>query len=289
MLPSGTRVDAYVLEGRVAMGATSEVYAARHAAQDEAVAVKVLSPEWCGHPEVVARFMNEARALMELRHPHLVQALASGVLPESHQPFLILEWLPLDLHQWLPLVGGRLSADESARIVGQLASVLAMLHARGLIHRDLKPANILMARPGKAAPEVKLADLGLAKHGGTARPMARHVSTAGSAVLGTWDYMAPEQWTRSKQVGVEVDVYALGILWFQLLAGRLPFQGDEEQALMARHILQPPPLALLEGLAPAAHRAFLARMLGKVASTRPSLMELQALLTASGASPGEVG
>ncbi|RKH02096.1 serine/threonine-protein kinase [Corallococcus carmarthensis] len=289
MLPSGTQVDAYVLERRVALGATSEVYAARHPVRHEAVAVKVLSTRWCGHPEVVARFLNEAQSLLELRHPHLVRAMASGVLPNGQQPFLVLEWLPLDLHQWLPLVGGRLSAEDSARIVGQLASVLAMLHARGLIHRDLKPANILMVRDGASAPEVKLADLGLAKHGETARPMARHVSTAGSAVLGTWDYMAPEQWTHSKQVGVEVDIYALGILWFQLLVGRLPFQGDDEQSLMVRHVMQLPPLVLLEGLAPDAQRTFLGRMLDKVASKRPSLMELQALLASSGAFPREAG
>lgn len=287
MLPSGTQVDAYVLERRVALGATSEVYKARHLVRDEVVAVKVLSPRWCGHPEVVARFLNEAQVLLELRHPHLVRALASGVPPQGQQPFLVLEWLPLDLHQWLSSMGGRLSAVDSARVVAQLASVLTLLHVRGLIHRDLKPANILMVREGKAAPEVKLADLGLAKHGGAARPMAQQVSTAGSAVLGTWDYMAPEQWTRSKRVGVEVDVYALGILWFQLLAGRLPFQGDDEQSLMSRHILQPPPLALLEGLAPTAHREFLGRMLGKVASTRPSLMELQALLPDSAAASSE--
>ncbi|RYZ13028.1 MAG: serine/threonine protein kinase [Myxococcaceae bacterium] len=229
MLPSGTHVGAYVLERRVALGATSEVYAARHSVRDEAVAVKVLSPRWCAHPEVIARFLNEAQALLELRHPHLVRALASGFLPQGPQPFLVLEWLPLDLHQWLSSMGGRLSADDSARVVAQLASVLALLHARGLVHRDLKPANILVARPGKSAPEVKLADLGLAKHGGASLPMAQHVSTAGGAVLGTWDYMAPEQWARSKRVGGEADVYALGILWFQLLAGRLPFQGDDEQ------------------------------------------------------------
>ncbi|AKJ02439.1 serine/threonine-protein kinase [Archangium gephyra] len=281
MLSPGTRVGEYVIVRRVAVGATSDVYEGRHAARGEPVAVKVLSPTWCVHAEVVARFLNEARTLEEFQHPRLVKGLASGVLSEG-PPFMVLEWLPVDLHQALARAGGRLPEPACARIIRQLAEVLAALHARGLVHRDLKPANVLLARQEPDAWEVKLADLGLAKRmapQGTETP-ALPVSTAGNALLGTWDYMAPEQWIQSKSVDFRADVYALGVLWFQLLAGRLPFIGGEK-SLMHEHLLAPPPLHLLEGLATGPTRAMVGRMLGKTMAERPTLDEVLARVSAT--------
>lgn len=282
-LAPGTRVGEYLLVRRVAVGATSTVYAGRHATRREPVAVKVLSPEWCLHPEVVARFLNEARTLQELRHPHLVRALASGVLPQG-LPFMVLEWQPEDLHEALARQGGRLPARDSVQVVRQLAEVLALLHARGLIHRDLKPANVLVARREPGAWWVQLADLGLAKRlaTGEGAASALPVSTAGSALLGTWDYMAPEQWVRPKSVDDRADVYSLGVLWFQLLTGRLPFIAGEQQGLMFCHVARPPPLELLEGVAPAALGSLLARMLAKKAAERPAMAEFLELLPPSG-------
>ncbi len=157
-----------------------------------------------------------------------------------------------------------------------------MLHARGLVHRDLKPANVLLARQEPGAWELKLADLGLAKRlppHGTASS-ALPVSTADSALLGTWDYMAPEQWFRPKSVDFTVDIYALGVLWFQLLAGRLPFIGGEE-SLRSCHMFKLPPLQLLEGLAAEATRAMVGRMLGKTPPERPALEDVLALAAAT--------
>ncbi|MGZ3460186.1 MAG: serine/threonine-protein kinase, partial [Archangium sp.] len=259
MLAPGTCVGEYLIVRCVAVGAMSEVYAGRHAASDEPVAVKVLSSEWCLHPEVVARFLNEARTLQELRHPHLVRALASGVLPDG-SPFMVLEWQPEDLHHALAREGGQLPVRDGIQVVRQLAEVLSLLHARGLVHRDLKPANILVSQREPGAWKVQLADLGLAKRLATgSEPVAAlPVSTAGSALLGTWDYMAPEQWVRSKTVDGRADVYSLGILGFQLLTGRLPFIAGEQQGLMFCHVARPPPLELLEGVAPVALRSLLA-------------------------------
>jgi serine/threonine-protein kinase len=277
MLSSGTRVGEYLIVRRAAVGAMSDVYEARHSVTDEPVAVKVLSKRWCVHAEVVARFLNEAQTLQELQHPRLVRGLASGVLSDG-PPFMVLEWMPVDLHHALARAGGRLPERVCARLIRQLAEGLAALHARGLVHRDLKPANVLLTRPEPELWEAKLADLGLAKRipQEGAGPSALPVSTAGSALLGTWDYMAPEQWASSKHVDFKVDVYALGILWFQVLAGRLPFIGDEQQSLMSRHAFQDPPLHLLEGLAPEATRTMVARMLSKFASKRPTLDDILA-------------
>jgi serine/threonine-protein kinase len=282
MLVPGMRVGEFVLVRRMAMGATSTVYEGRHAIQSVPVAVKVLSPEWCLHPEMVARFLNEARTLQELRHPYLVRALASGVLPEG-PPFMVLEWQPEDLHEALAREGGRLPARDCAQVVRQLAEILALLHARGLIHRDLKPANVLVARREPGAWRVQLADLGLAKRldTGNGPASALPVSTAGSALLGTWDYMAPEQWVRSKKVDGRADVYSLGVLWFQLLTGRLPFIAGEQQSLMFCHVVQPPPLEFLEGVAPAALGSLLARLLAKKPAERPSMTDLLDLLPPS--------
>ncbi|QRO02988.1 serine/threonine protein kinase [Archangium violaceum] len=282
MLASGTCVGEYLLARCVAVGATSEVYAGRHATSGEPVAVKVLSPEWCLHPEVVARFLNEARTLQELQHPHLVRALTSGVLPEG-RPFMVLEWQPEDLHHALAREGGRLQVQDCIQVVRQLAEVLALLHARGLVHRDLKPANILVSQRKPGAWKIQLADLGLAKRlaTGSGPAAALPVSTAGSALLGTWDYMAPEQWRSPKSVDDRADVYSLGVLGFQLLTGRLPFISNEQQGLMFCHVVRPPPLELLEGVAPEALRSLLARMLAKKVLERPSMADVLRLLPSS--------
>jgi serine/threonine protein kinase len=277
MLFPGTRVGEHIIVRRVAVGSTSDVYEGRHSVSGAPVAVKVLGSAWCAHAEVVARFLNEARTLLRFHHPHLVQALAADVLPEG-PPFIVLEWLPLDLDQALARAGGRLLEPDCARVIRQLAEVLSLLHARGLVHRDLKPANVLLVRQEPGAWDVKLADLGLAKWSpqeGAESP-ALPVSTAGSALLGTWDFMAPEQWVQSKRVDFRVDVYALGVLWFRMLTGQLPFIGDGQQRLMFLHLLETPPMHLLDGLASAETRGLVARMLGKKPTERPGLDEVLA-------------
>jgi len=281
MLSPGTRVGEHLIVRRAAVGAMCDVYEGRSTFTGEPVAVKVLSQRWCVHAEVVARFLNEAQTLQTLQHPRVVRGLGSGVLPDG-PPFMFLEWLPLDLHQALKQAGGRLPEPVCARLIRQIAQGLAALHAHGLIHRDLKPANVLLTRHEPELWEAKLADLGLAKRTPqeSVGPAALPVSTAGSALLGTWDYMAPEQWLSAKRVDFRVDVYALGILWFQLLAGRLPFISDDQDSLMTSHAFKTPPLHLLEGLAPEATRAMVARMLKKTAEKRPTLDDILALVSA---------
>lgn len=280
MLAPGLRIDDYVIDRRVATGATSDVYAGHHVASGEPVAVKVLGSRQCLHAELVARFLNEAQTLQELRHPRLVRALAFGVLPEG-RPFMILEWMPIDLQQALQRAGGSLPSQRCAQVIRQLVEALDVLHTHGLVHRDLKPANVLLSHEEPEAWDLKLADLGLAKRLVDISPLPSviPVSTAGNALLGTWDYMAPEQWLHSKSVDSQADVYALGVLWFQMLAGRLPFVAKEQNDLLSQHVLLDPPLQLLSDLAPGPTQAMVARMLAKKPSHRPTLRDIQELLS----------
>lgn len=283
MLVPGTRVGEYVIARRIAVGATSDVYLGMHVMDRTPVAVKVLSASSCLQVELVARFLNEAQALRRLHHPGLVRALEVGIISEG-PPYIILEWLPMDLDQALGRAGGRLPVRECATILGQLAQALGALHAQGLVHRDLKPANVLVARIGAEGILVKLADLGLAKHvaPGPEVPLALPVSTAGTALLGSWDYMAPEQWLDSKHVDARVDVYALGVLGFQLLVGRLPFAEGTETELMIRHLRMPPPMHLLGAEVPAALQSLVLRMMAKRAMARPSLEEVRECVSGVG-------
>jgi serine/threonine-protein kinase len=258
----------------------SEVYEGLHAPSGRTVAVKVLSAEWCLHPELVARFLNEAQALQRLRHARIVTAFSSGTLPNG-PPFIILEWLPVGLHQVLAREEGALSPRLAVHVARQLAEALAALHAQGIVHRDLKPANVLLAREERPSLDVKLADLGLAKlppskavpeGEGEDGPLAiSPVSTGGGAMLGTWDYMAPEQWIASKCVDPKTDVYALGVLLFQMLAGRLPFVAEQQKDLMYLHLLEPPPLGLLGDAVSAELRGLISEMLSKKAAPRPTM------------------
>ncbi|WP_426755895.1 serine/threonine-protein kinase [Myxococcus sp. Y35] len=276
MLVRGTPVGAHVITRRVAIGAFSDVYSGLHAVDGTPVAIKVLSASSCLHAELVARFLNEGQALRDLRHPGLVRALEVGLLPEG-PPFIVLEWLPADLEQSLARAGGRLPVWACAEVLAQVAEALGALHAQGLVHRDVKPANVLVARMDEEGITVKLADLGLAKRVSTGpeASSALPVSTAGTAVLGSWEFMAPEQWLDAKRVDARVDVYALGILGFLLLVGRLPFGSGTQTELMIRHLRMPPPLQLLGDEVPESLRGLLGRMMAKSAGARPSLVEVR--------------
>ncbi|HLM44068.1 MAG TPA: serine/threonine-protein kinase [Myxococcaceae bacterium] len=274
LLSPRSRIDDYELVRHVTTGAMSEVYEGRHVTSGLRVAVKVLSPELCEHEELVARFRNEGHTLLSLSHAHLVRVFACGHLPEG-VPYTVMEWLPVDLHQAMSRAAAPLPSHTAMQVTAQLADALDALHTHGIIHRDLKPSNVLLSREGASGWEVKLADLGLAKARPEAQsPSAPPVSTGSGTLLGTWDYMAPEQWIQSKTVDAQADVYALGVLSFQMLTGRLPFIAEQQKDLMFFHLFEQPPLDQLEGRAPASTRELVARMLDKTPSRRPTMREV---------------
>ncbi|WP_441291242.1 serine/threonine-protein kinase [Sorangium sp. KYC3313] len=283
MLASGSCVGRFELVRRVASGSMSEVYEGREAGSGRPVAVKVLRDAFCMDADTIARFLNEARMLERVRDPHIVGLVDCGRLPGG-PPFMALEWLPASLHDVLASAGSGLSLHAAARVASQIAHGLLSLHERGIVHRDLKPANVLLDQRDPAVARAKLADLGLAKmprasaseeaSRGTVAATLLPVSTGGAALLGTCEYMAPEQWLKSKDVEPKADVYALGVLLFQMLTGQLPFVGEDKGALMCLHLFERPPLHLLDHLASEELRDLITRMLSKRPWLRPDMREV---------------
>ena len=284
MLEPGTHIGDFEIEEFVATGGMSRVYRACHIHDRKPFAVKILHEAWCHDDELRARFCNEASALEQIHHPSIVEAVERGFSADG-TPFMILEWLPWTLERVLVLADSRTPYPLAARVTASVARALDALHQRGIVHRDLKPSNIFLSEFELSSATIKLGDLGLAKvdaqgpdrHGADPREQvsaAVPVSTGGSTMLGTWDYMAPEQWIQAKQATPVADVYSLGVILFRMLTGRLPFVADDERALMALHLFEEPPWHLLDGHAdgPAPElRERLARMMGKRVGERPSV------------------
>lgn len=287
-LAPGSVVGAHGIVRLVATGASSDVYEARHRTSGERAAVKVLHASFAADAGFVSRFLNEGVWLRELAHPHLVEVVETADLPDG-RPSLVLEWMPADLARVLAGAKGVLPPAAAIHIARGVASALVALHARGIVHRDVKPGNVLLAGEGLAGEglafsAVKLADLGLSKllpsgaADGTLGQRTQHVSTGQRVVFGTWEYMPPEQWVQSKTVDFRADVYSLGVLLFQMVAGRLPFIASKESDWMYHHVLDAPPLALIEGRVHESVRDLVGRMLEKKAQARPTMSEVMEAL-----------
>jgi serine/threonine protein kinase len=205
---SGLEIQA--LLGQGGMGA---VYKARQVKLDRTVAVKILSAEWGKDPAFAERFAREAKALARLSHPHIVAVHDFG---ESDGLFyLVMEYVDgANLRNIL--ANGGLEPHEALAIVPQICDALQYAHEEGIIHRDIKPENILLDSKGR----VKIADFGLAKL--TNRPRATFTLTGSQQIMGTLDYMAPEQRLSPQQVDHRADIYSLGVVLYEMLTGELP-------------------------------------------------------------------
>lgn len=221
------------LIGRGGMGA---VYEAEHERLGKAVALKVLPRLAAVDPEYIARFEREVKAAGRLDHPNVVRATDAG--DDRGVPYLAMELVDgIDLTKLLRTHGG-LPVTDAAEIVRQAADALAHAHEKGIVHRDVKPSNLMVTGGGV----VKLLDLGLAVFVSVVGRADERIT--GPTVLGTQDYMAPEQWVQPADVTDRADVYGLGCVLFQALAGRTPFAGSEFPGMADRkhaHLFTPPP------------------------------------------------
>lgn len=234
-----------------------EVFRARDRLSGEVVAVKVLL---AGKGPETARFEREAQVLAELSHPGIVKYVDHGITPQG-QPYLAMEWL--EGEDLFTRFGHRgLSIDESLTLASRVADALGAAHARGIVHRDLKPTNLFLegGDPGR----VKLLDFGIAQLGGGPRV------TQTGVLVGTPGYMAPEQARGENPTDARADVFSLGCVLFECLTGKPAFSGDHLMAILAKVLLEDPPL--IRALRPeisAGLEGLVARMLAKVPSDRP--------------------
>lgn len=267
-------VGKYQILRCVSEGYVSFVYEARAPGETTSVAIKILREFWSPETEMAQRFANEQNALQSLYHPNLIRLLHTGHLP-SGQPYMVLDWYPFDLGKVLHNRQKGLSTSIAAHIGAQIARGLLHLHEKGTVHRDVKPGNILLNSDKLENAKVCLSDLGLSKVNRELRSaVGMNISTAGTKQFGTLDYMAPEQWVKSKTVNGAADVYSLGVLLFQCISATLPFVADDAKGLMAMHLFKKPPMKRLGGDVSPALRELVERMLAKTPAERPAISEV---------------
>ncbi len=231
----------YRIERVLGQGGMGVVVAALHVQLDERVAIKFLLPEALENAETVARFAREARAAVKIKSEHVARVRDVGAL-ENDAPYMVMEYLEGQDLSALLRARGPLGVSEAVTYVLQAIEAIAEAHSLGIVHRDLKPSNLFLTRRADGTPLVKVLDFGISKIN-RASAMQDAAVTSTSAVLGSPMYMAPEQMIATRDVDGRADVWALGIVLYQLLTGRAPFDGTTMTELCAR-ILQEPPAPL---------------------------------------------
>jgi predicted Ser/Thr protein kinase len=273
-LPPGTEVGGYVVEGKIGEGGMGVVYGALHPRIGKRVAIKVLSPAFCGDPSTVERFEQEARLVNEIKHPNIVDVFQFGELSDGRS-FFVMEWLEGESLS-ARLDRGPLSTRETLDVLDAMCDALEAAHEKGVIHRDLKSDNVFIV-PVRKDKKVKLLDFGLAKLAGRSDPVSIHKTKEG-IVVGTPAYMSPEQ-ARGKAVDFRTDIYALGCLAYKMVTGRLPFHADNAMDLIVKQLndAPPSPSKLAPGTPPSLSRTIV-RMMAKSPEERPSLAEIRQTL-----------
>jgi serine/threonine-protein kinase len=207
----------YRVDRVLGVGGMGIVVAATHVHLNTRVAIKFLLPAAMGNPQIIERFAREARAAVQIQSEHVARVTDVGTLPTG-SPYMVMEFLEgADLAETLER-GGAMPVEQAVGYVLQACEAIAEAHALGIIHRDLKPANLFLARRAGRDPIVKVLDFGISKTKDAASGL-----TQTSSVMGSPYYMAPEQMMSSKDVDVRADVWALGIILYELLGGRPPF------------------------------------------------------------------
>ncbi|HZF47200.1 MAG TPA: protein kinase [Polyangiaceae bacterium] len=227
----------YQVEKVLGKGGMGVVVAARHTSLRQHVAVKFLLPKALTLPGAAERFLREARAAVAIRSEHVARVIDVGEL-ESGAPYMVMEYLTgTDFGQVLK-TRGTLPLKEAVDYVLQACEALAEAHALGVVHRDLKPGNLFLTTRADGSPLVKVLDFGLSK--ATKPGEDEHSLTAPDVIVGSPHYMSPEQLRSLKQVDARSDVWALGVILYQLLSGRRPFESDSLVGTCARIAAEPP-------------------------------------------------
>lgn len=248
------------LEERLGVGGMGAVYRARHLFLDRIAAIKIIQPEQKSQDHFRAWFLREARAVNMINHAHIVEIYDYGET-EDGLAYLVMEFL-----DGIPLskliARGPMDLRESVDIMEQVCAALARAHDMGVVHRDLKPDNIYLIEKGGRKNFVKILDFGLA------RVMKEGRLTEEGAVFGTPEYISPEQ-ARGEDAGPAADLYSLGVIFYEMVTGRLPFESKDRDKLFGMHIYKqpPPPSHYIKTISPIAE-GIIMKLLSKVPEER---------------------
>jgi serine/threonine-protein kinase len=274
-LGPGDQVGEYRVEGKLGEGGFGCVYRAVHPVIGKPAAIKVLSRQFSANPQMVSRFIAEANAVNQIRHKNIIDIFAFGQTKDGRQYYVmeLLDGMPFD--KYLAHRGGSLSLAEAMPILRGIARAMDAAHAKGILHRDLKPENVFLVLD-EEGPIPKLLDFGLVK---MLSSSGQHKTKTGTP-MGTPYYMSPEQ-CRGKEVDGRTDVYSFGAMVFQVLTGRVPFDGESAMDILFKHMNEDPPsVSALVPTLPAGVDLPLRSMMAKDPTHRPSTI---------GAALGELG
>ena len=277
---TGEMIGEYRIEGVLGRGGMGAVYEAIHPLIDKRAAVKIIHRDLCENDESVARFQQEAKAVNRIGHPNIVDVFGYG-MTEDGRAYLIMELLVGEpLSAWLAADRAPgLSVQSTCDILIEVSHALEAAHGAGVLHRDLKPDNIFLAQARGGQTIVKLLDFGIAKLGvgeDVTKPSIDY--TQPGVFVGTPKYIAPEQ-ARGLTLAGSADIYALGAVTFELLAGRAPFVGVDAVELIAKHVTMQAPLpSVFNPALPAIADVLCSQMLDKDPGRRPTIQQVRAML-----------
>jgi len=256
-----TLTGKYRIEERLSEGGMGTVYRGRHVLMDKTVAIKVLRPSLAADEKIVARFSREARAASRISHPHALSVTDFGEA-ENGVVFLVMEYLSGSTLKEIIRREGPMQLPRAVEIIRQVGGALDAAHEQGVVHRDLKSDNIMLLS-SSGTDYAKVLDFGIAK---IKEPEGSYdpCLTAPDLVIGTPQYMSPEQCSQSPDIDARSDIYSFGVILYEMLVGHVPFTGDSPTAIMLKHLQEPAPSVLAErGDLPEAIDRVVARALEK--------------------------
>lgn len=229
----------YLLERRLGQGGMGVVFQARHTFLKTAHAIKIILPDLVGNdPMLATRFRQEALAAAAIRHPNIIAVTDFGMI-RGTMPFLVMEFVKGKSLQEILAEEGAMKPERALELISAVASGVGAAHRQNIVHRDLKPLNIMVQDDLPVAEGLKILDFGLAKIK-SGELLGSFIQAQTSGLMGSPFYMAPEQWS-DEEPDARADIYSLGIILYQMLAGEVPFKGSSIPSIMKKHLTLPPP------------------------------------------------